>query len=648
MKKIMIIFIILSTIIVNGQNKEVETYKNAFQLKEPILKIEALKNFTNEFPQSNYSPRAYLEIANNYLDLNKTDSALIYGDKYVNFYPPEGRLNPYNNMAYTLIAKKQGLDTALAYSQRAVQFARNKNIPNIGMYLDTYAASLYSLGKNQDALNAQTEAVKGHENDPEYLLSLAIYQDAAGNTKEALNTVANVLLKGDAQTGMDKFTEWLQKIAPDGNARVQMKKEISENAVNNFLKSNKEEDKYRSKSTASVFYSAMMLDLDTAEEWARESVNSINNNTIIEDQVQFHKNLALVYAAEGKTQIAQKELDKVKNFVDPWDAGFWLTLGNIYEKQKENKKALNAYISGLYAFENPTVKTAALTLLNKMNLKEDDLKKMIEIKQKESTSFETGKYRSKSSGKVLLAELFTGAECGPCQGADVAYDKLAEYFSRNSLAILEYHVNIPGPDPMTNPNTFSRYVYYGGNFGTPTAILEGKEIVTGGGPRYLAANRFNLYKYALSKYENQKPQVLMSGKAVKKENDIIFNINLKGKTNDPKDVIHIALVEKSVDYTGSNTIDKHRFVVRNLIDNVSGIPITSNKISRSFNLNKIEDDLKSYLDDPTEQPSWRKAFGPPSWKARTDRLNRDNLAIVAWIQNPDTKEIINSLFVEIK
>ncbi|MDR3666176.1 MAG: hypothetical protein P4L35_04970 [Ignavibacteriaceae bacterium] len=647
MKNLMILFFILTSIAYT-QNKDVDAYKNASGIKEPILKIDALKKFTSEFQKSNYSPRAFFEIANNYLDLNKTDSALIFAEKYVDFYPADGRLNPYNNMAYTLISKKKGLDTALAYSQRAVQFARSKKIPNISMYLDTYAAAEYALGKYKEALDAQTEAIKGHEDDPEYLLSLAIYQDAAGDTKEALNTAANVLLKGDDQTGMDKFTEWLQKIAPDGNARVHMKKEISERTVNDFLLSGKGGDKYKSRSTAAVFYSAMMLDLDTAETWAKESVNSINDSTTIEDQIQFHKNLALVYAAEEKTMTALKELDKVENYVDPWDAGFWLTLGNIYEKQKENKKALDAYVSGLYAFENPTIKSAAITLLNKMNLKEEDLKKMIEKKQKEATTFKTGKYHSKSGGKVLLAELFTGAECGPCQGADVAYDGLAEFFPRNSLAILEYHLNIPGPDPMTNPDTYNRYKYYGGNFGTPTAILEGKEIITGGGPKYLAANRFNLYKYALSKYEKQKPEIIISGKAVKKGNDINVLLNLKGKTKNPRDVIHIALVEKSINYTGSNSIDKHRFVVRNLLDSESGTQINSNKISKSFDLNNIEEGLKSYLDDPTRQPSWRPSFGPPSWKARTDKLNRDNLAIVAWIQNPESREIINSVFVDIK
>src|ERR1035438_9600238 len=83
-------------------------------------------------------------------------------------------------------------------------------------------------------------------------------------------------------------------------------------------------------------------DVIAAETWALESVNSINKSTTIEDQIQFHKNLALVYASEDKTKIALKELIKVENYVDPWDAGFWLTLGNIYEKQKDNKNALDA------------------------------------------------------------------------------------------------------------------------------------------------------------------------------------------------------------------------------------------------------------------------------------------------------------------
>jgi tetratricopeptide (TPR) repeat protein len=648
MKKIFLSLLVILTASLYSQNIDLDAYKTASGIKNPVLKIDALNKFTVDYPASNFNPRAFMDLANSYFSLHKTDSALIFINKYVTFYPQDGRLNPYNNACYLLVKNKQGLDSAFAWSGRAVQIARSRNIKNMGMYLDTYASVLFELGKKQEALNAETEAIKGHEDDPEYLMNLAVYQDGAGKTRNALKNAAIVILSGDTEYSLDKFNSWLGKVAADNNAKEQLKKEIAEETVNNSLQSLKDEEKFSARSSAAAFYSYMMINLDIAEKWAEESVHSINKNTSIEDQIKFHKNLALVLAAEDKASESLKELKAVSDYVDPWDSGFWLALGNSYEKLNDNKKALDAYISGLYAYEAPSVKAAALNLLPKLNLKEEDLQNLIDKKQKESASFEDGKYKTRNSGKVLLAELFTGAECGPCQGADVAFDELSEFFPRTSLAILEYHVNIPGPDPMTNPDTWSRYVYYGGNFGTPTAIFEGKELITGGGPKFLAANRFNLYKYALSKYENGKPEVNISGKSNKKGDNINFELKLKGNTKDRKNVIHIALVEKFVNYTGSNTIDKHKFVVRNLLDNEKGSVITTNKISGSFDLNKIEGGLTTYLNDPTKHPSWRPSFGAPSWKARTDKLNRGNLAIVAWIQNPDSKEVINAVFIDVK
>src|ERR1035437_9329411 len=155
-------------------------------------------------------------------------------------------------------------------------------------------------------------------------MSLAIYQDAAGKTREALNTSAEAIMLGDNETGLEKFNTWLTKVAPDSNSRDILKKEIAKNTVSNYLNA-VEGNKTSAKSTAAAFYSAMILNLDTAEAWAFKAVKSINKNTTIEDQITFHKNLALVYAAEGKSKNALKELKKVENYVDPWDSGFWLT-----------------------------------------------------------------------------------------------------------------------------------------------------------------------------------------------------------------------------------------------------------------------------------------------------------------------------------
>ena len=56
-------------------------------------------------------------------------------------------------------------------------------------------------------------------------------------------------------------------------------------------------------------------------------------------------------------------------------------------------------------------------------------------------------------GKTVLAELFTGSECPPCVGADIAFDALIESIPAKYLAVLVYHLPIPRPDPMINPAT---------------------------------------------------------------------------------------------------------------------------------------------------------------------------------------------------
>ena len=646
MKTILFILLLISAVSFS-QNKDMEAYKNVAAVKDPVAKIDALKKFISEFPTSSYKPKALIGLTNLYLDQNITDSALVYADKYVTFYPPDGRLSAWETAAYYLAHSKKGLDSALSYSKQAVQFAKSKNVRSIGQYLDTYAAVLFELGKKQEALDAENEAIKGHENDPDYLLNLATYQEGAGKLTEALNNAAMVILLGDVENGFDKFNTWLVKTDADPVKQLKIKKDIAEKQAGNFIKSNAA-DPSPAKSYAAAFYAALSINLDTAEIWAKSSVSSINKETKVEYQIMFHKNLALVYYAENKTNEALIELNKVQGYVDPWDSGFWITLGKCFEKKNDLKNALNAYVSGLYAFEAPNVKAAALSILPKLNLNDTDLTNLVDKKQKELTSFKPEKIKFKNNGKVLLAELFTGAECGPCQSADVAYDNLAECLPRTSLAILEYHLHIPGPDPMTNPDTWSRYMFYGANFGTPTAIIEGKELITGGGPRFLASNRFNLYKYALSKYAPVKSTASFSGTA--KLNGDIINVLLKvkGKITDSNDVIHVALIEKTVNYTGSNTIDKHRFVVRNLMFGGNGTSAASPIISGIFDVKTIETGLKNYLDDPTKHPSWRPGFGAPSWRERPDKLDRKNLAVVAWIQNSVTREIVNSYFIDVK
>ncbi len=65
---------------------------------------------------------------------------------------------------------------------------------------------------------------------------------------------------------------------------------------------------------------------------------------------------------------------------------------------------------------------------------------------------------SPTGNRVSVLELFTGAQCPPCVGADLATEALEHLYSQSHLIVLRYHVHIPAFDPMTNRENFNRFV----------------------------------------------------------------------------------------------------------------------------------------------------------------------------------------------
>src|SRR5262249_1397065 len=48
--------------------------------------------------------------------------------------------------------------------------------------------------------------------------------------------------------------------------------------------------------------------------------------------------------------------------------------------------------------------------------------------------------RKDNSSRVVLVELFTGAQCPPCVAADLAFDALGKTYKPTEVALLQYHV----------------------------------------------------------------------------------------------------------------------------------------------------------------------------------------------------------------
>ncbi|MFO7447104.1 MAG: hypothetical protein R6W90_12095 [Ignavibacteriaceae bacterium] len=614
---------------------------------EPSLqKIDALHIFKTEYPESQHLNRANQQLFVTYLNIGNPDSALQYAHIYIEALPAPSRMNAYNGVAYSLAEAGFGLDTALIYADRALGMA-NGNMRYTNIIKDTKAYVLYKNGDSQSALEIQQEAIKGNEYHPEYLYHLALYLEGTGDTEGAIKNAGMAALYGDPGEAVTKINEW----GKDVNDEIKSK--VIKEVVNDFVDASGPDEKTAVKSGAAAFMAQTGVELSTADRWTEEAVKSITDKTKVEDYVNFKTDFAIVNAALGKYDDALKVLEEIENLAEPWSGKYWLTLGNLYEYSNQKEKALEAYASGLIVFENPPVLEAAKKVAS-----DEEIRAQIEKKKQEVMSFHPGKFdeSSKTTDKVVLAELFTGAECGPCAAADLAFDGLAEYYPRNTLAILEYHVHIPGPDPLTNPEGYQRYNFYGADFGTPTVFFEGREKITNGGPKIAALNRFNIYKHAIGKYLNNKPEVKISGNAALEGDIVDINLTIKpdGETdNIIKPVLFIALTEKSVKYTGANGIDKHIFVVRDIVDEPAGTEISlksETSLKKSVDIKKLEGIITNYLTDPTKDPSW-KAPQFSGWRLKIDELNNideNNLAVVAWIQDAKTKEVLQAHYFDVK
>ena len=657
MKKSILLFLLTFCVIfianiTTAQTDDIKAYNNALDKLTSSTKITALKKYKTDFPKSKNLHRADYYLFKEHLNIAEENSALYYASLYIYSRPENSRKNAYNSVAYSLAEKKLGLDTALVYSEKAVKSARKAKSRSLSSFLDTQAFVLHQLGKNKKALELQTEAIKNRPDDPSMLYFLSIYQEENEFRQEALLNIAKAIYLGQTGEAINNFNKWLKKEYKDINQRKTERKKIVTNVLFNNIK--KQENDLISKSNTAAYFGKMGIDLTIANKLALNTIKKIDSKTPVSDLIDLRYNYAIVLNAMGKRNQAIKELNKVKALTPTWMFDFWLMMGKIYESNKNVTKALDSYASGLFAYDDDRLVRAANSLMDKNDLNKNDLDILLAKKKKEASSFHPGKFKGKSNGKVVLAELFTGAECSPCVASDKAFDMLSEYFNRKTLVILEYHVHIPGPDPMTNTSTLQKYEYYGNNFGTPTVFFNGTEKLTGGGSSLLAKNRFQVYSHIIKKYLKNKSKFVISGSAKLVSNKVNLKLNIsklsKAKINED-DVVNIALVEKSIKYTGSHGVDKHIFVVRKLLKTKDGKSFNlKNKLGVStadISLKDLEKELSDYLSAPDKYGHWRLGPNYKGWRERTDKVNSNNLAVVVWLQNTSTKEVLQSHFIDV-
>jgi hypothetical protein len=245
--------------------------------------------------------------------------------------------------------------------------------------------------------------------------------------------------------------------------------------------------------------------------------------------------------------------------------------------------------------------------------------------------------RKGESTRVVLVELFTGAQCPPCVSADIAFDAALETFKPADAVFLEYHLHIPGPDPLTNKDTEERQEYYGKEIeGTPTMFLDGKVTDPMGGRRQHGKDRYEaLRKLVEKEMESAKGANLKL--TVKRDGD---KLNLEAqvgglkKTGD-KVRLRFVLVEDVVRYAGTNGQRLHHHVVRGFPGGVKGEALTEKSATKAatVSLADLRKGLEGYLTEANKKRPFLDDERP---------LRLEHLKVVAFVQDDEDKSVLQA------
>jgi hypothetical protein len=241
--------------------------------------------------------------------------------------------------------------------------------------------------------------------------------------------------------------------------------------------------------------------------------------------------------------------------------------------------------------------------------------------------------KDKDANTVAVFELFTGAQCPPCVAADVAFDGLLKAYKPSELVLIQYHVHIPGPDPLTNTDTVARGRYYGIT-SAPSSFFNGTRAAAGGGSMTASENKFKQYVGVIDPILETKTDVKVSGKAARAGDKIDINLEVSGADGDDLK-LRVLVVEETVRYVGSNRVRFHHHVVRAMPGGADGVAITGKTFKHATNtdLGEVRKALTKYLDDFAANRPFPKADRPMEMK---------DLKVIALVQNDKTKEIVQA------
>jgi thiol-disulfide isomerase/thioredoxin len=344
---------------------------------------------------------------------------------------------------------------------------------------------------------------------------------------------------------------------------------------------------------------------------------------------------ALAFLNEDSARMAREALTSYETNGGLKDKTYYHALGRVSLLLGKDKEAYDAYFNA--AIENyKDSLDRARELYRKLKGSLNGFDAALEAGQKRLPfSPVPVKPGADWKGKAVLAELFTGSSCQPCLAADLGFDGLLESYGPKYLAVLEYHLPIPGPDPMINHVSRQRALYYGVQ-STPTTFFDGKKAATGGGDRGMAREKYNDFgaEAASRLYEIPAVKVQVRATARGDSVEVAFEADKIGPGAD----YNLALVQAEERYAGTNGVLFHKMVVREFVV-LDDAALAAKRYV--IDLAAAEASAVERLDRYEKDASF-------TFPERHHKIARNMLKVVFFVQEKTSKEVLNAAVCDVK
>jgi hypothetical protein len=348
------------------------------------------------------------------------------------------------------------------------------------------------------------------------------------------------------------------------------------------------------------------------------------------------------YGPRFHTDMSFKLLDALSgDFPEPA-----ISIGRKLEAGLDAKAPLTLRMRLLEALATSLKKTGQADEAKQIMTRLDGMEKTAYVEHlKTTTEIPPEKFagRKGKSTRGVLVELFTGAQCPPCVAADIAFDGLEKTYKTSEVVLLQYHLHIPGPDPLANADTELRQEYYGEAVGgTPAILFNGKVAAPGGGGRAAAKEKFMEYRAVVEPLLEKDATLQLTAQAVRKANKIFITANVTNLQKPGEKVrLRLALVEDWVRYKSSNGLAYHHRVVRALPGGTKGMTLA--KADAELKVTVDLDDLQRHLANYMEEYASKEAPFPDSQRP----LRMRNLHVVAFVQDDGNTEVLQAVDVAV-